>query len=60
MKFIYKLLIYKIIKDLKCLFFDKEFDTKLYSNIHLIGFNNSVYDLNNHNYISLKWLYTIF
>jgi hypothetical protein len=35
----------KIIEEAKAVFFDKEFDTKLDSNVHLIGFNNGVYDL---------------
>jgi P4 family phage/plasmid primase-like protien len=35
----------KIIEEAKALFFDKDFDTKLDSNVKLIGFNNGVYDL---------------
>ena len=35
----------KIIEEAKALFFDPEFDTKLDSNVNLIGFNNGVYDL---------------
>ena len=35
----------KIIEESKALFFDKDFEEKLDSNVNLIGFNNGIYDL---------------